>query len=151
MADVDAVDASIGAVREEGLAALRASGSETGEDFPGAGASGTAVAAGELAADDRRSQLPFREIVGGRHVRHIETREEVVALLGKAAAERLFQRVGPWRGEIGLGRLFEDPPLGRRDRRAGALHLQHASQEGGPLVGVGIGGRVDNVVGMARR
>ena len=52
------------------------------------------VAAGELAADDGRAQLPLGEVVGRVHGFMIEEGEQVVALLAEPPAQLFLRRCG---------------------------------------------------------
>src|SRR5215218_1737260 len=97
----------------EGGAGLAAGGGQRGEDLPGSGAALGLVAAGELAADDGRAQLPLGEVVGCVHGFMIEEGEQVVALRAEPLAQLFLRRCGIGAGmRLGSGRAKQPVRVG---------------------------------------
>ena len=118
---------------KEGLAALGGGGGKAGEDFPGAGAVGGAVAAGEFAGDDGGPQLAFGEVVGGIDGAMIEEGEEVVALFAEAMGNGFLDGIVSGGEDELVGRVIERTALfaeiGRREGWGGGFELLGAEKE----------------------
>ena len=118
--------------KERGTA-LMGGGGKAGEDFPGAGAVGGAVAAGAFAGDDGGAQLAFGEVVGGIDGAMIEEGEEVVALFAEAMGDGFLDGIVSGGEDELVGRAIERPALfaesGRRERWGGGFELLGAEKE----------------------
>src|SRR3974390_2115880 len=75
---------------DKGAACLHASCSQGRQARPGQGSIGRFIAAGDLACDDRRTQLTFSQVVGRGDFRSLQKREQMIPLLPQAQPDFLF-------------------------------------------------------------
>ena len=130
---------------------LSACGGEGGHHLPGAGSFCGAVSAGELAGDHRRTQLPFRQVVGGFDRIVPQEGEEVILLLEQPLPHEFLVGLSPglspqavrpfFKAEAGSAAdLRVNPVLGGFEGHGRLEHHPHFSKVSSPVVGVGLDG-----------